>query len=116
MGALQKLISQIMERLRDTTLSQRVALFLGGALVAISLIWLVQWAATPEMVPLLDQDLSAEDLVLVQSGLDALGRDYDDRGQPGNGAGEHEQGGPAGAASIAGEAAGEHERHICQTG
>jgi flagellar biosynthesis/type III secretory pathway M-ring protein FliF/YscJ len=58
MGALQKLISQIMERLRDMTLSQRVALFLGGALVAVSLIWLVQWAARPEMVPLLDQDFT----------------------------------------------------------
>jgi flagellar biosynthesis/type III secretory pathway M-ring protein FliF/YscJ len=76
MGALQKVMAQVLTRLRDTSASQRIALFLGGALVAISLIWMLYWAATPQMVPLLNQELSAEDLVLVQSGLDALGRDY----------------------------------------
>ena len=41
MGALQKLIAQMLARLRDINTSQRVALLLGGALVAVSLIWLI---------------------------------------------------------------------------
>ena len=64
MGALQKVIAQVLTRLRDTNLSQRVALFLGGTLVAVSLFWLAHWAATPEMVPLLEQDWQPEDLTL----------------------------------------------------
>lgn len=80
MEALQKLLSQIASRLRDITLSQRVALVLGGALVAVSLIWLIQWAATPEMVPLLDQDMQPEDIATVRAGLEAMGEPFDVRG------------------------------------
>jgi flagellar M-ring protein FliF len=80
MGALQKLIAQVVSRLRDTNVSQRIALLLGGALVAVSLIWLVQWTASPEMVPLLEQDLSAEDIALVRSGLEAMNEPFEVRG------------------------------------
>ena len=80
MGVLQRVISQILTRLRDVNASQRTALLLGGVLVAVSLIWLVQWAASPELVPLLDQDLSSEELASVRSGLDAMGEEYEVRG------------------------------------
>ncbi|MBK9120306.1 MAG: hypothetical protein IPM18_11995 [Phycisphaerales bacterium] len=80
MAALQKRLSEILTRLRDVNTSQKVALFLGGLLVAVALIWMVQWAAAPEMVPLIDQGLAAEDLALVRSGLDALGEHYEIRG------------------------------------
>ncbi len=80
MGALQKEIAKVLSRLRDVNVSQRIALLLGGVLVAVSLIWLAQWAATPDMVPLLDQDLDPEELALVQSGLEAAGQKHEVRG------------------------------------
>ncbi len=80
MGALQKALSQVMTRLRDVSVSQKIALLLGGTLVAVSLIWLAQWAASPEMVPLLPQDLQAEELAQIQSALDALGERNEIRG------------------------------------
>jgi len=80
MGALQKVIAQVLSRLRDINVSQRVALLLGGALVAVGLVWLVHWAAKPELIPLLEQDLSAEDLALVRSGLEAMNEPFEVRG------------------------------------
>jgi flagellar biosynthesis/type III secretory pathway M-ring protein FliF/YscJ len=80
MAALQKTLTLIMMRLRDINTSQRIALLLGGALVAVSLIWLLQWAATPEMVPLLDQDLRPEEMALVRAGLETMGERCDVRG------------------------------------
>lgn len=80
MGALQRILGQIVRRLRDINTSQRIALLMGGALVAISLIWLVQWAASPELVPLLDQDLQPEELAQVRSGLELMGETCEVRG------------------------------------
>jgi len=80
MGALQRLIGQVLSRLRDTSISQRLALLLGGLLVAVSLVWLVQWAASPEQVALLEQDLGPEELARVRSGLEALGEPFSVRG------------------------------------
>lgn len=80
MGALQKAMAQVVARLRDINTSQRIALLLGGALVAISLLWLVQWAARPEMVPLLDQDLQADEITQLRGGLEALGERNEVRG------------------------------------
>jgi len=80
MGALQRLIGQVLSRLRDTSISQRLALLLGGLLVAVSLVWLVQWAASPEQVALLEQDLGPEELARVRSGLEALGESFSVRG------------------------------------
>ena len=80
MAALQNTVTQILMRLRDINTSQRIALLLGGALVAVSLVWLVHWAATPEMVPLLDQDLRPEEIALVRAGLESMGERCDVRG------------------------------------
>ena len=70
MESLKKLLAKVMTQLRGLTRSQRIAILFGGMLVAVSLIWMVQWAATPEMVPLLDQDLEPADLALVRTGLE----------------------------------------------
>lgn len=80
MGMLQRLLAETATRLKDTNTSQRVALALGGALVGLSLLWLTQWAATPERVPLLDQEFAADELARVQGALEALGIDYQIKG------------------------------------
>ena len=72
MAGFQKTLSGAATHLRQMTLSQRVAILLGVALVAGSLAWMVQWAATPQMVPLLNQRLSADDLARVTAGLDMM--------------------------------------------
>ena len=80
MGALQKTIAEILSRLRDISASQRLVLVLGGALIAVSLLWLAHWAASPEYVPLLEESLSPEELASVRSGLDSMGQEYEQRG------------------------------------
>jgi flagellar biosynthesis/type III secretory pathway M-ring protein FliF/YscJ len=76
MASLQEVLSRATRHLGDMTLSQRLAIGLGVLLVAASLIWLAQWAASPEMVPLLNQSLTPEELAQVTSGLDAMGESY----------------------------------------
>lgn len=76
MASLPRMITDSARQLRDMSLSQRLAIAFGVLLVASSLVWLTQWAATPEMVPLLDQPLSAEDLSLVRGGLESIGQDH----------------------------------------
>ena len=80
MASLQIALSKAFAQLRELTRSQRIAIVLGGVLVGVSLVWLLQWAATPEMVPLLDQSLDPEDIALIQSGLDVLGEPYERNG------------------------------------
>jgi len=80
MGVLQKVAGQILARLRDVNTSQKIALLLGGLLVAVSLVWLAQWAARPEMVPLLDQDLQPEELAQVRAGLELINEPCEVRG------------------------------------
>lgn len=73
MATIQQTIAKAASHLGDLTLSQRLAIGLGALLVVVSVIWLAQWAATPEMAPLLPgQDLSPEELALATSGLDAM--------------------------------------------
>lgn len=72
MARLTELISRIATRLRDLTLSQRVAIALSAILASGSLLWIVRWAAAPEMVPLLRQSLEPDEIARVQAGLDMM--------------------------------------------
>lgn len=76
MDAIQKLLGQIGRKLSALALSQRIAILLGAALVAVSLFWLTSWAATPDMTPLLPQTLSNEELAAITSGLDTMSVSY----------------------------------------
>jgi flagellar biosynthesis/type III secretory pathway M-ring protein FliF/YscJ len=77
MASIQETIRKATRQLGDMTLSQRLAIGLGALLVIGSVVWLAQWAATPEMGPLLPgQSLAPEDLAEVCAGLDALGEPY----------------------------------------
>lgn len=76
MDSLQQILARAQRQLRDLTLSQRLAVVFGGLLVAVALAWMLQWAAQPEMVPLLEQNLAAEDLAAVRAGLDSVNQRY----------------------------------------
>ncbi|MBW7904699.1 MAG: hypothetical protein LC135_08795 [Phycisphaerae bacterium] len=80
MAWFQDNMGRLSVQLRGLTVSQRVAIGLGAALVLASVFWLAQWAATPDMTPLLSQDLSGDDLARVTAGLDALGESYRTQG------------------------------------
>jgi flagellar biosynthesis/type III secretory pathway M-ring protein FliF/YscJ len=70
MESLKKLLAKMLTQFADLTRSQRVAVALGGVLAAVSLIWLVHWAAVPELVPLLDQDLEPAEVARIRDGLE----------------------------------------------
>lgn len=76
MEFLRKLVLQTQSHLKGLTLSQRLAIGSCVALIFVSLLWMVQWAADPELVPLLDQPLTAQELAPIQQRLDVLGITY----------------------------------------
>src|SRR5574341_655407 len=72
MASLQQSAGNVVRQLRELTLSQRLAVLFGALLVAASLIGMAQWAARPEMVALLEQPLTSDDLATIRSGLLAM--------------------------------------------
>ncbi|MDX2199280.1 MAG: hypothetical protein SF069_09965 [Phycisphaerae bacterium] len=80
MDFLQRILGGISKGFEQLNASQRVAMLLGAVLVAGSLAWLAQWAAKPELTPLLQGRLSSEDIAGVRSGLEAMGETYEVRG------------------------------------
>ncbi len=81
MASLHQSLTRATTQLRDMTTSQRVAIVLGLALVAGSLAWMAQWAATPEMTPLLEMDLPPEDVARMRAGLQLMNEPVEVVGQ-----------------------------------
>ena len=54
MEFLRKSLVQVAQHLSGLTTSQRLAIGLCAVLVVLSMVWLLQWAARPEMVPVVD--------------------------------------------------------------
>ncbi len=69
MDFLKRTIDQITRQLEVLTRSQRIAIGMCAVFVAGSLIWLVQYSAGPELVPLLNQQMTLDEL---DSGLEEL--------------------------------------------
>ncbi|HSW46296.1 MAG TPA: flagellar M-ring protein FliF C-terminal domain-containing protein [Phycisphaerae bacterium] len=76
MEFLRKLFVQTQQHLKGLTVSQRLAIGSCVALIALSLLWVMNWAGSPVMVPLLDQSISGEELTAIQNKLDSLGVKY----------------------------------------
>ena len=76
MASVQETFSKAIAQLRDMTLPQRLTILLGAVLVAGSLVWMAQWAAEPEMVPLLSQGLTPEDVAQITQGLEVMNEPY----------------------------------------
>jgi flagellar biosynthesis/type III secretory pathway M-ring protein FliF/YscJ len=69
MNRVRRLLNHIATQLGGLTLSQRLAIGLCAALVAVSLLWLMQWSTTPEMIPLVAHDFAFDDLDAAEEAL-----------------------------------------------
>lgn len=72
MDRLRLLLNQIGAQLGVLTVSQRIAIGLCAALVAGSLLWLMQWSTTAEMVPLVKYDFSFDQLDNAEKSLGSI--------------------------------------------
>ncbi len=79
MEFLRRMVAQSKVHLQGLSLSQRAAIGLCMVVLVGALYWLLQWAAAPEMVALLPQDLTADELGRMQTLLDTGGAKYEVR-------------------------------------
>ncbi len=77
MDYFRRLFIQTRQHLKGLSLSQRLAIGACVGLIGVSLLLLVNWAKSPELVPLLDQPMTAEELVPIQQRLDIAGVPYE---------------------------------------
>jgi flagellar M-ring protein FliF len=80
MERLRQAVAKIGAQLSVLTISQRIAIGLCAALAAGSLLWLLQWSTSPQMVPLVTHDFSYEELDAAEQSLRANGIPYIIRG------------------------------------
>lgn len=80
MEKLRQLWDHISAQLSVLSVSQRMAIGLCVALVAVSFLWLMQWSTTPAMVPLVNRDFAFEDLDAAELVLRSNGIDFETRG------------------------------------
>ncbi len=73
MDRFRKLLQHIQTQLGVLGVSQRIAIGLCAALIAGSMFWLLQWSASPEMVPVLNHNFSLEELSTAEESLRASG-------------------------------------------
>ncbi|RME39396.1 MAG: hypothetical protein D6788_05530 [Planctomycetota bacterium] len=71
MDRLRALLRHIQDQLGGLTLSQRIAIGLCAALIAVSLLSLVQWSGKPTLVPLVNYRFSFDELTAVEDVLKA---------------------------------------------
>jgi len=81
MDRLYALLKQISAQLAVLTVSQRLAIGLCAALIAASLLWLLQWSTAPDMVPVFTGEFSWKQLSEVEGSLKINGIDYQMRGR-----------------------------------
>ena len=80
MERLRQLLNDIAAQLGVLTVSQRLAIGLCAALIAGSMLWLLQWSTTPETVQLINAEFSYDDLDLVEAALRAEGIKFTTQG------------------------------------
>jgi len=80
MDRIRQVIAYINAQLGGLNASQRLAIGLCAALIAVSLLWLMQWSTTPELVPLLNHEFSYAELDGAEEALRANGLQFEARG------------------------------------
>ncbi len=73
MEFLQKLFLQTQRHLKGLTVSQKMAIGSCAGAIVIALLWMMNWAGSPVMVPLLDQPIAGDEQTAIQNKLDSLG-------------------------------------------
>ncbi len=81
MDRVKESLSRIMLQLRVLTVSQRLVVVLCAALVVTSVLWLMNWSATPQRVPVLEQDFDFAMLGTAETALRANGIEFETAGQ-----------------------------------
>ncbi len=81
MDRLRQLLNQITTQLGVLSVSQRLALGLCAALIVVSLLWLMQWSTTPDLVPLVNYEFNYDELTAAESAIEAKGLPYKTRGR-----------------------------------
>jgi flagellar biosynthesis/type III secretory pathway M-ring protein FliF/YscJ len=76
MERLRQLLKFVQSQLGLLSVSQRVAIALCAVLAGASILWLLQWSTTPEMVPVLSHNFSTEELNTAEEALRANGIPY----------------------------------------
>lgn len=79
MERLKQLLQHIGVQLRQLTVSQRIAIAACAALAGASLLWLVQWSASPELVPLVTHEFEFDALDAAEAALKGNGIAYEIR-------------------------------------
>lgn len=80
MDRLRNLMAFIQSRLAMLSLSQRIAIGLCAALIAVSFLWLLQWSTTPDLEPLLARELSYTELQNAEEALRSNGITFEASG------------------------------------
>ena len=62
MEFIRKTLAQVGQHLSGLTISQRLAIGLCVVLMAVAVVWLLQWSARPEMVPVVFEGFSPDQL------------------------------------------------------
>ena len=75
-----QLLNYIRTQLGAMNPSQRVAIGLCAAMVVGSVLWLLQWSTSPEMVPVVAHELTFDELNAAEDSLQAGGIPFDLRG------------------------------------
>lgn len=71
MDRLRQLIVYVNSQMSLLTVSQRLAIGLCAALIAGSLLWLLQWSTQPDLTPLLSKDLTYAEMDAAETSLKA---------------------------------------------
>ncbi len=71
MDRLRQLLIYVNSQMALLTVSQRLAIGLCAALIAGSLLWLLQWSTQPDLTPLLSKDFSYAELEAAETSLKA---------------------------------------------
>ena len=82
MEMLRQLVERIRSQLSVMTRSQQLAIGLCAVIIMGSLLWLTQWSTTPQLEPLVDQPMTAEELntaVTQLKGMRAVYKEIGDR-------------------------------------
>jgi len=80
MDRLRQWLTHISAQLSVLTVSQRLAIGLCAALAMASLLWLLQWSASPELVPLVTHEFAYKDLDAAEQALQGKGIRFETRG------------------------------------